>query len=262
MCNFRTLDANEIDIRVGTIIDLGNKVLSTWLLYKDARVDMNILDETVGSMNWKKTYSRDNQNCTVSIYDSEKKEWISKEDTGTESFSEKEKGLASDSFKRACVCWGIGRELYTAPKIFIELNEGDYKVNKDNKKQPKLDLKVKQIEYDKNKNITRLVIVDNKENIRFSFPKEIKKNNCEVKQEIKKEDNQGTREIFEKLFNDTVDQLISIGVDIFFDEKINQFIFDKAKINTLNIEQLNNDELNRLIQVLSNVLRIKKKSHE
>ena len=113
--NFRTLRADEIDCRI-------SQIASNWatlLLYKDARCDMNILDETVGSMNWKREHTRDNANCVVSIYDKEKNEWVSKEDTGTESFTEKEKGLASDSFKRACVNWGIGRELYTSPTIFI-----------------------------------------------------------------------------------------------------------------------------------------------
>ena len=71
-------------------------------------------------MNWEKAYSRDNANCTVSIWDADKKQWISKEDTGTESRTEAEKGLASDSFKRACFNWGIGRELYTAPFIWIQ----------------------------------------------------------------------------------------------------------------------------------------------
>ena len=70
-------------------------------------------------MNWMRHHSRDNANCTVSIWDSEKAQWIEKEDTGTESYTEKEKGLASDSFKRACFNWGIGRELYTAPFIWI-----------------------------------------------------------------------------------------------------------------------------------------------
>ena len=90
------------------------------LLYKDARCDMNILDETVGPYNWQRTHSRDNANCTVSLWDDEKKQWISKEDTGTESNTEAEKGLASDSFKRACFNWGIGRELYTAPFIWVD----------------------------------------------------------------------------------------------------------------------------------------------
>lgn len=116
MNKFRLLRADEIDCRIAQIRENGLSLL----LYKDARVDQNILDETVGEMNWQKAYSRDNANCTVSIWDSEKKMWISKEDTGTESNTEKEKGLASDSFKRACFCWGIGRELYSAPFIWIK----------------------------------------------------------------------------------------------------------------------------------------------
>jgi hypothetical protein len=93
------------------------------LLYKDARCDQNILDETVGAMNWQRHHSRDNANCIVSIWDEDKKQWIEKEDTGTESRTEREKGLASDSFKRACFNWGIGRELYTAPFIFIKAQD-------------------------------------------------------------------------------------------------------------------------------------------
>ena len=112
---FRTLKANEIDVRIGTCKKTGLSLL----LYKDARADMIILDEKIGAMNWKREHTRDNANCIVSIWDKDKSQWISKEDTGTESFTEKEKGLASDSFKRACVNWGIGRELYTTPFIWI-----------------------------------------------------------------------------------------------------------------------------------------------
>lgn len=113
--NFRKLRADEIDVRVATCSASGVSLL----LYKDARCDMNILDETVGTMNWQRHHSRDNANCIVSIWDADKKMWIEKEDTGTESFTEKEKGLASDSFKRACFNLGIGRELYTAPFIWV-----------------------------------------------------------------------------------------------------------------------------------------------
>ena len=119
---FRTLRADEIDCRIATVKQSG----ITLLLYKDARCDMYILDETVGPLNWQRSHSRENANCTVSIWDDERKQWVSKEDTGTESFTEKEKGLASDSFKRACFNWGIGRELYTAPFIFVK--SGDCKV--------------------------------------------------------------------------------------------------------------------------------------
>ena len=113
--NFRLLRAEEIEVRIASCNRGGVQLL----LYKSARVDANILDETVGNLNWSKTYTRDNHNCILSIWDSEKNCWIQKEDTGTESYSEAEKGLASDSFKRAGFAFGIGRELYTAPNIFI-----------------------------------------------------------------------------------------------------------------------------------------------
>ena len=107
--------AVQIEIRVSTISEKGCSLL----LYKDARYDMNIIDDVVGSYNWKREHTRDNANCIVSIWDNEKNQWIPKEDTVTQSCTEKEKGLASDSFKRACYCRGIGRELYTAPFIWI-----------------------------------------------------------------------------------------------------------------------------------------------
>lgn len=116
---FRDLRADEIECRVAQAKANGVSLL----LYKDARCDQNILDETVGAMNWQRQHTRDNANCIVSIWDKEKNQWIGKEDTGTESNTEKEKGLASDSFKRACFNWGIGRELYTAPFIWIKAED-------------------------------------------------------------------------------------------------------------------------------------------
>lgn len=120
---FRYLNPDEIDVRVARVIrsEKDGKVKTGVMLlfYKDARVDQNILDETVGPMNWQRAHGRDNANCIVSIWDDKKKQWISKEDTGTESNTEREKGLASDSFKRACFNWGIGRELYTAPTTMV-----------------------------------------------------------------------------------------------------------------------------------------------
>ena len=171
---FRTLKAEEIDCRVAQI----EKNWCTLLLYKDARVDMNILDETVGSMNWQKHYSRDNANCIISIWDEDKKQWIEKEDTGTESFTEAEKGLASDSFKRACFNWGIGRELYTAPSIFIfprkdmvkqkeDEEPKEFFEGKNGKYQTKTRFYVDYIDYDSNRNIQNLIIRDHKGNSRF-----------------------------------------------------------------------------------------------
>ena len=172
---FRKLRADEIDCRVSQIA----KNYCTLLLYKDARVDQNILDETVGCMNWQKRYVRDNANCIVGIWDEEKNQWVEKEDTGTESFSEAEKGLASDSFKRACFNWGIGRELYTAPSIFIlprkdiKYKNGGKEVDeffeyKEGKYTTKTYFEVELISYDDLGNIKDLIIRDQKGNERFT----------------------------------------------------------------------------------------------
>lgn len=112
---FRDLRADEIECRVAQARENGVSLL----LYKDARCDQSILDETVGPFGWQRVHSRENANCTVLIWDEAKGQWIGKEDTGTESNTEAAKGLASDSFKRACFNWGIGRELYTSPFIWV-----------------------------------------------------------------------------------------------------------------------------------------------
>lgn len=121
---FRPLRADEIECRIGSVGANG----FTILLYKDARCDMNILDETVGEFNWQRDHKeiKGTVYCGVGIFhgsiaDAEQglNPWVWKWDAGAESYTEKEKGEASDSFKRACVNWGIGRELYTAPLIFI-----------------------------------------------------------------------------------------------------------------------------------------------
>lgn len=113
----RLLRADEIECRVSTINERGLSLL----LFKDARVDQKILDETFTPFGWKRSHQIIDGNlyCTVEIWDSEKCQWIAKQDVGTTSYSEKEKGQASDSFKRACFNWGVGRELYTAPFIWI-----------------------------------------------------------------------------------------------------------------------------------------------
>jgi hypothetical protein len=117
------LKIHEIDFRVQSINKGG---YATILAYKDARADMNRLDVVCGALNWKREHTRENQNCIVSIWDDLKKQWVSKEDTGTESNTEKEKGLASDSFKRACFNWGIGRELYDYPVISVKLHDDEF----------------------------------------------------------------------------------------------------------------------------------------
>lgn len=163
---FRPLKAEEIEVRYGSISEYGAVVL----LYKDARADMNILDETVGALNWKREHIRDNKNCIVSIWDSEKGQWISKEDTGTESYSEREKGLASDSFKRACVNWGIGRELYSAPKIFLPAAQLKTLQRGANGRYRCYDeWKVTEVVYGDDRTILRLVLHNLKSNAFISF---------------------------------------------------------------------------------------------
>ena len=158
---FRDLKSNEIDVRIAQITEKGLSLL----LYKDARVDQDILDETVGAMNWQRRHTRDNANCIVEIWDKEKQQWISKEDTGTESFTEKEKGLASDSFKRACFNWGIGRELYTAPFIWIPADKCNIQKNQQGKLTCKDKFIVEAIEI-KDKVITGLAIKNTRTNER------------------------------------------------------------------------------------------------
>lgn len=170
---FRDLKADEIDCRISQI---GDGWLSL-LLYKDARVDMDILDETVGAMNWQRKHTRDNANCSIEIWDEKKQQWISKEDTGTESYTEKEKGLASDSFKRAGFNWGIGRELYTSPVIFIKVSDekGTNYTEREKNGKPTTNTRfyVEAIQI-KNKIITGLSIKNNQNKRVFVWKKEDK----------------------------------------------------------------------------------------
>lgn len=183
----RLLKAEEIECRVGTINSKGCSLL----LYKDARVDMKILDETYGVGNWQRTHEVINGNlfCTIEIWNDRINQWVKKQDVGTESYTEKQKGEASDSFKRAGFNVGIGRELYTSPFIWIqpksdmkpyntkdadgkEANEF-YVYKKDNYGNgaytTKTVFNVAEIGYDDNGVINKLTIKDHKENIRFSL---------------------------------------------------------------------------------------------
>jgi hypothetical protein len=163
---FRTLKADEIDCRVGNVTDKGVSLL----LYKDARVDMRLLDEVVGTMNWKREHEIINGNlyCTVSIYNEATQQWVSKQDVGVESNTEKEKGQASDAFKRACFNWGIGRELYTSPFVWINLSQNEWRFGVGGKKQPAVKFYVKEIGYKDNK-VSKLIIVDDKGVERYTF---------------------------------------------------------------------------------------------
>ena len=153
----RNLCADEIECRVGCIYEEG----ITLLLYKNARVDQAILDESFGIYGWQRSHALIGNAlyCTISVWDAQKQEWIAKQDVGTTGDFEKEKSAASDSFKRACVNLGIGRELYTAPFIFIPAHKVQVTV-KDGRKSVKDRFSVRNITVSAEKVITGLVIVN------------------------------------------------------------------------------------------------------
>ena len=158
MMKFRDLTPDDIEVRVQSVKEKGLVLL----LYKNARVDMNILDETVGAENWQREHyeCKGNLFCRVGIRTCLKDnaavaEWVYKSDCGTESFSEAQKGEASDSFKRACFNWGIGRELYTSPFLWVNAEDCNIKetTGRDGKKA--------YICYDKFE-VTKILIEDKK----------------------------------------------------------------------------------------------------
>ena len=203
---FRKLTASEIECRVSTVSAKGCSLL----LYKDARVDQNLLDETFGIFGWQRKHEViDGQLfCTVSVKDPTSGEWVSKQDVGKESYAEKEKGRASDSFKRACFNLGIGRELYTAPFIWVS----DCEVVERNGKHTTNDsFKVKEIDYDPSGNISHLVITNAKTNkVVYQTGKVIKSDKTPSKEEMK---NVGSQKIDEKKQNILMKQCEDCGIN-------------------------------------------------
>lgn len=126
---FRNIKINEIECKISTVKEKGLSLL----IYKTARTDVVILNETVGAMNWQCEYSeiKGNMYCGVSIFDADRNQWVTKWDCGEPSeFGDVNKGEASDAFKRACFKWGIGIELYTAPFIWIPSDKCNIKNGK------------------------------------------------------------------------------------------------------------------------------------
>ena len=175
MEEIRLLQKEDVEVRVAQTTTSGVKVKANLLIYKNARVDMKILDELYGPMGWKRSHRLigDRLYCLVEVWDKEKKEWVGKEDVGTESNTEAEKGQASDSFKRACFNWGIGRELYTAPKVSVELSENEYTKDTSGRIRVWATFDVSEIGYDaKTRTIVSLTIVDRWGNVRFTMEPE------------------------------------------------------------------------------------------
>ena len=196
--NFRTLKADEIECRVGTVSD--GKGISL-LMYKNARVDMQLLDEVVGAENWRRSHEVVNGNlfCTVSIR-TDNGEWVSKQDVGTESNTEKEKGQASDAFKRACFNWGIGRELYTCPFVWVSLSADEWRTGYNGKQQPKTRFSVDAIEYDEARRVSYLSVKDDKGKVRYTYgtPKEAIDSKMEAIDQVKRTK---SRKELEEIYN-------------------------------------------------------------
>lgn len=167
------LEAKDVECRIQQITGNDAKGYGAiLLLYKDARVDMKILDSVYGAMNWQRKHTVINGQlfCSVLIWDESKKQWIEKQDVGTESATEAEKGRASDSFKRACFNVGIGRELYNAPFIYIKLDAGEVRKNSKGKPTTYTRFNVTEMEYSREKEcFTKLVVCDEKGRQRYSF---------------------------------------------------------------------------------------------
>lgn len=182
MLKFRNLRADEIEVRPTDT--KFNKC--TLLLYKDARTDRRILDETVGPENWQCEYYEVNGATFCRVGIKTDNGWIWKSDCGSESNIEKEKGLASDAFKRACFRWGLGVELYSTPRIKIQAPDKWYYNDKFN-----MTFSVKEFEAE-GENITRLKIVDKFGNVVYSLPPEEKDEREYVEEPEERDDNVST----------------------------------------------------------------------
>lgn len=189
MCMFRKLKANEIKVRIQSVVYADKKTKTgckgaIYLLYKDARCDMAILDETVKPANWQRCHTVINNNLFCKVGIKIEGEWVWKEDVGVESNTEEEKGQASDAFKRACTCWGIGRELYTSPFIYIK--------GTDDKELFNLKLSVKEIEYE-NDSISKLILVDDDDQERYSFGNKKKSATQTIQVKVTDKNNDNTK---------------------------------------------------------------------
>lgn len=177
--NIPLLTAADIECRVQSVSRArSGQVGAVLLLYKDARVDMRILDQVFGPGNWARTHEVINGNlfCNIDIWDAQKGVWVRKQDVGVESNTEKEKGQASDAFKRAGFNVGIGRELYTGPFIYVELADNEfYSEGQQNGRKEVLKcysntrFTVAHVAYNDRREICELVITDRTGAVRFDM---------------------------------------------------------------------------------------------
>ena len=182
---FPLLTKDDIELRIGQMSKDNTK--ASLLLYQDARCGMKYLDQVVGANKWQKKYYevRGLVICSLGIYDDELKQWLWKDDTGTAGSIEEEKSIVSDSFKRCCVCWGLARELYTSPTIWVKVES---KYDK---------FYVRSITYNENREIKSLVIENEKHEVVYSYPKgaNVSKNNVSVENKGTQQEEDVSREL-------------------------------------------------------------------
>lgn len=243
---FPLLKENQIEVRVGQVSQSG----CTLLLYKTSRTDAEILDQVVGAGNWQKKFytlqgvgvgdrERSIVVCSVGIYDDDKKEWIWKDDSGTESEVEQDKGVCSDAFKRASggSCWGIGRELYYTGRIFVKCATKKKENGRGYELEDRyMSFDLKEISWYENPlKLKTIVITDNKGNVVFSQGnKSNVSNNAHTSQNNGNHRQDVSREI--ALINEYARE---IGVDRF-----NQWL-SRAFNGKTSLDQLTDEEIIR-----------------
>ena len=172
----RKLNADEIEVKVKQVIKTPKWQGFVALLYKTARVDMDILDEQFGAWGWQSDYKeiKGNLYCGIGVQNKDGS-WVWKWDCGIESRADGEgnekKGEASDAFKRAGFKWGIGRELYTAPKIYIEAEVSTDEKGRNYLADKRASYSVQTIQYDDKGDIASLVIQDRNGGVVFTWKK-------------------------------------------------------------------------------------------
>jgi hypothetical protein len=248
----RLLKANEIECRIAAIKENGLSLL----LYKDARVDQRILDETFGAFGWKRSHQCIDGNlyCTVEIYDKESGAWVSKQDVGTTGYTEKEKSQASDSFKRACFNWGIGRELYSAPFIWIPAGKAAIQAKAGQNGEMRYycndRFSVYSIQYNGDREINALVIVNDKGQPVYELKaKAAAENGNKGKQASK------TAEKGQKKNGISKEQMTSLQAELDRTGVAMEVVQSRYKIQTP--ETMNEDTYNKVMLALSRTKSVK-----
>lgn len=234
--DFPLLVADDIECRVGNVKQ--GKGFSL-LLYKTARTDAKYLDLVVGAFNWQSKYYLLNNTlfCSIGVFNEERQEWIWKDDCGSETQVEAEKGQSSDAFKRAGFRWGIGRsELYSAPFIWVEETEQN---------TPKKKYQVKSISYDDNKEIKTLEIINEKNEVVFSYG--LKQKVAKTSEKAEKTTSENKGEFFDLHANDDK-PILKEQLD-----KILMYVFTlgeerKAKFDTWLLRDFNVKDYNSLTE--------------